>query len=140
MIYENPMIERVYSEGKPFVTARIAIINPRTSKATSFEERCWVDTGFDGGVHVPNFRRSEATMVGVEPRPATLTLAGGVRAPGYICLAYLQQIENYEIPIPGIETELIIQGTQKYGLIGLMILKNWIAKFNGPRETLSFYR
>jgi len=139
MIPRNPIFQRGYSEHKPFLRVNIAIINPRTGATVSFEERCWVDTGFDGGIHVPNFRRSEATMAGIDPRLTTLTLAGGIRVPGSVCLAFLQQIENYEIPLPGIETELIMQGTQDYGLIGLDILKNWIAQFDGQRETLSFY-
>ena len=139
MTQRKPIFERGYSANKPFVRARIAIINPRTGELASFEERCWVDTGFDGGIHVPNFRRSEATMVGIIPSLATLTLAGGTRVPGSVCLAFLQQIENYKLPPPGIETELIIQGTQDYGLLGLEILKNWIAQFDGPRKTLSFY-
>jgi len=140
MTSKTRIFERGYSECKPFVRVRIAIINPRTGKVVNFEERCWVDTGFDGGIHVPNFRRSEAMTVGIDPKLMTLTLAGGVRVPGYACLAFLQQIEKYEIPSPGIETELIIQGTQDYGLVGLEILKNWIAQFDGPKETLSFYR
>jgi hypothetical protein len=139
MTRRNPILERGYSEHKPFVRLRIAIINLRTGETINFEERCWVDTGFDGGIHVPNFRRSEVMMVGIDPRLTTLTLAGGVRVPGYACLAFIREIEDYEIPAPGIETELIIQGTQDYGLIGLEVLKNWIAKFDGPRETLSFY-
>lgn len=136
---DESILERAYSQGKPFVRVRIAVINPQTGQVATFQQRCWVDTGFDGGIHVPNFRKSEAKMVGVDPRLTTLTLAGGARAPGHACLAFLQKIENCEIPSPGIETELIIQGTQNHGLIGLEILKNWIAQFDGPRQSLSFH-
>jgi len=139
MIARKQIFVRRYSSGKPFVTVRIAIVNLNTFQRTAFDQRCWVDTGFDGGVHVPEFRRSEATMVGVQPTPATVTLAGRVRRPGYVCLAFLRQIDDYEIPPPGLEMELLMQGDQPWGLIGLEVLRNWIAEFDGPRETLSVY-
>lgn len=133
------IFQRSYSEGRPFVLVRIVLVNPLSERITSFEERCWVDTGFAGGIHVPDFRRSEATMIGISPDLTTLMVAGGVRLPGYVCLAYLQQIENYTLPAPGLEIELIMQGRQTYGLMGLDVLRNWITKFNGPAQLFGFY-
>ena len=134
-----PIFQRNYLQGKPFVKVKIAIFNPLTNQSAAFEEKCWVDTGFSGGVHVPDFRRSEAGMAGVSPSSTSLTLAGGQHAPGHVCLAYIQQIENLTIPPPGIETELIMQGHLDHGLLGLEVLRRWIAKFNGPSQELSFY-
>jgi hypothetical protein len=68
-----------------------------------------------------------------------LTLAGGVRVPGYVCYAYIAQIEDHYLGSPGLETELLMQGNQDHGLIGLEILKRWIATFNGPSQVLDFY-
>jgi len=130
---------RKYLEEKPFVNVKITIFNSQTNRMTSFNEKCWVDTGFSGGLHVPMFRKSEADTIGVAPKPTTLTLGGGVRAPGYVCYARLVQIEGYDLPVPGLETELIMQGNLKHGLVGLDVLKRWIATFNGPSQTLEFY-
>jgi hypothetical protein len=133
------ILRRGYLEEKPFVNAKISILNPQTGAITTFNEKCWVDTGFSGGIHVPIFRRSEASMVGVTPRYTSLTLAGGVRVPGYVCYAYLVQIEDHDLPSPGLETELIMQGNLNYGLVGLDVLKRWIITFNGPAQILEFY-
>jgi len=140
MTNRTQIFARQYSSGRPFVTIRIAIVNPNTYQRTAFDQKCWVDTGFDGGVHVPEFRRSEANMAGIQPIPTTVTLAGGLRRPGYVCLAFLQQIEDYEVPLPGLEMELLMQGDQRWGLIGLEVLRNWIAEFDGPREILNVYK
>lgn len=139
MTSQLPIFQRNYFQGKPFVKVKISIINPLTNQFSVFEEKCWVDTGFSGGVHVPDFRRSEAKMAGVSPSPTKLTLAGGQPAAGYVCHAYLQQLENLTLPPPGIEIELIMQGRLKHGLLGLKVLRRWIAKFNGPSQELSFY-
>ncbi|MFQ6075409.1 MAG: hypothetical protein ACE5Z5_04655 [Candidatus Bathyarchaeia archaeon] len=77
-------------------------------------------------------------MIGVEARPTTVTLAGGVRGTGYVCLAYVRRIENHDFPPPGIEAELLIRGEEP-GYLGLEVLRNWVAKFNGPKQMLSIY-
>jgi len=52
-----------------------------------------------------------------------VTLARGVKGKGYVCLAYVQRIENYDLPPLGVETELLIRGE---GYLGPEVLKNWI--------------
>ena len=118
---------------------KISILNPQTGQTNSFDQDCWVDTGFNGGVHVPLFRRSEANIVNVTPQPTNLSLAGGVRAPGFVCHAHLLRIEDYDLDSPGLETELIMQGNDDHGLLGLKILKKWITTFNGRSQVLGFY-
>jgi len=139
MTLGNRVFSRPYSTERPFVKIKIAILNPQTGQVNSFDQECWVDTGFNGGVHVPIFRRSEANVVNVTPQPTALTLAGGVRTPGFVCHAYLIQIEGHDLGSPGLETELIMQGNRDHGLIGLEILRKWIAAFNGPLQVLDFY-
>jgi len=140
MTRRSRILTRHYSDRKPFVTIKIAIINLQTSQQVTFEQRCWVDTGFAGGIHVPEFRMSDARTVGVQPKPTPIMLAGGVRRTGYARLSFLQQIDGYDIPPPGLETELVMQGKERHGLIGLEILKNWVVKFNGPKEILTIYK
>jgi hypothetical protein len=92
----------------------------------------------DESIHVPNFRKADTTLVGIEVRPTKISLAGGVPGTGYVCLAYVQCIADFWFPPPGIETELLIHGEEP-ALIGRDILGSWIAEFNGPRQILSIY-
>jgi hypothetical protein len=79
----------------------------------------------------------DANLIGVTPSPRAVGLAGGERRRGFYCLAYLQQIEDHTFPPPGIEATLILQGSSDHGLLGLEILKHLIAKFDGPKESLT---
>lgn len=133
------IVRKRYSDGLPFVTVRVVILNPHTNRQTTFDQRCWVDTGFTGGVSAPDFRLSEARMIDVEPRPTTVRLAGGDRRPGHVCLAFVQRIENHDIPPPGIEIELLIRGEEP-GCLGLEVLRNWVTEFDGPKQILSMYK
>lgn len=137
---QDLIFHRRYLSERPFVNVKISVINLKTNKISTFEQDCWIDTGFSGGVHVPEFRRSDVQLVDVTPRLTAITLAGGVRARAYVCLAYLQQIESLVLPSPGIEVELIMQGRLNYGLLGLNVLRRWIVKFNGPQQVLGFYK
>jgi len=139
MTVRSPAFQKRYSREKPFVSVRIAVINPYTNRISSFDERCWVDTGFSGGIHVPEFRRSDVQTATITPRPTTVALAGGVRATGYECLAYLQRVESLVMPSPGMEVELIMQGRSSYALLGLEVLRQWIVEFDGPGQLLGFY-
>jgi len=132
------LFQKAYTREKPFVSVRISVVNPYTSTISTFDDRCWVDTGFFGGIHVPEFRISDVRTANITPRLTTVTLAGGVRARAHECLAYLQQIESLALPSPGMEVELIMQGHSSYGLLGLEVLKRWIVKFNGPSQLLEF--
>jgi hypothetical protein len=131
----NPDIcEDHYTQGRPIVTAKIVIVNPETLRQATIEEDFWIDTGFDGGIHVAESHRADITLAGVNLLSGTIGVAGGRTELADRCLAYLQQIGDYELPMPGIETELILHGSARYGLLGLDILKHWIAKFDGPNE------
>ena len=78
-------------------------------------------------------------MIDIESRPTVVTLAVGVRGTGYVCAAFIHRIENYGIPPPGIETELLIRGEEP-GYLGLEVLRNWVTEFDGPKQTLSVYK
>lgn len=132
------IVQKPYARGEPFVTVRVVVTNPDTGRQTSFDQPCWTDTGFSGGVHVPQFRQSEINAIGVEARLTTVKLAGGVRSKGHVCLAYVQRIEDHDLPSPGIETELLIHGEEP-GYLGLEVLRSWVAEFDGLQQMLSVY-
>lgn len=128
------IFENKYTERKPFIRAIVAIINHQTAEQTTIQKDFWIDTGFDGGIHVAQSHKGDITMIGVDPRPGPIGLAGGRSSPADRCLAYLQRIGNHEFPMPGIEVELILHGSDRHGLIGLDVLKQWIVELNGPNE------
>jgi len=126
-----------YTHGRPYVRAKVVIVNPETGRQTTIKKDFWIDTGFEGGAHVAEAHVSEVNLIGVKPRLGTVGLAGGERRRGFFCLAYLQQIGDCELAAPGIEATLILQGSANHGLLGLEILKHFIAKFDGPNELLT---
>lgn len=131
---EHPIHEDHYTHGKPYIRARVVIVNPQTGRQTTILKDFWVDTGFDGGIHVAQVHVTDLELIGVSPVLGPIGLAGGEIRQAYRCFAYLQQIGDHELPMPGIEAELVLQGTNRYGLLGLEILKYFIAKFDGPNE------
>ena len=135
MSSEQRILEDRYTHGKPFVRAKVVVVNPYTGRQTTIEEDFWIDTGFDGGIHLAQLHMSEITPIGVDLRPGPIAVAGGgISRNAYRCFAYLQQIGDHELPQPGIEAELVLHGSSRYGLLGLEILKHWIIRFNGPDE------
>jgi hypothetical protein len=124
-----------YTHGKPFVEARLVVINPTTLRQTTITRQFWIDTGFNGGAHVADVYVQEISQIGVSPRLGPVGLAGGISKPGHFCVAYLQQIGDYEFPAPGIEATLILQGSSNHGLLGLEVLNHFVAKFDGPNQS-----
>jgi len=134
MRHEQKILESHYTQGKPFVRAKIVVVNPETLRQITIQKDFWIDTGFDGGIHVAHFHKNEITMIGIALWSGTIGIAGGARATAHRCLAYLQKIEDHEFPLPGIEAELILHGSDRHGLLGLDILKHWIVEFDGPNQ------
>ena len=123
-----------YTQGRPIVSAKIVVVNPVTLRQTTIHKDFWIDTGFDGGIHVAQSHEADITMIGVDLLNGTIGVAGGRTDPAHRCLVYLQQIGDYELPMPGIEAELVLHGSARHGFLGLDILKHWTVKFNGPSE------
>lgn len=122
----------------PFLKVRIVVSNPRNNRQTTFEEECWVDTGFSGGVHVPQYRMSEVQGIGIEPSLIKVRLSGGIPGTGFACVGSIRRIQGFNIPPPGIETELLIRGAEP-GYLGLGVLRNWVAIFDGLQQILSIH-
>ena len=134
MSFEQHIFEDHYTHGRPYVRAKVVIANPETGRQTTIEKDFWIDTGFDGGIHVAQFHMSDITLIGVSPVLGSIGVAGGKTNIAYRCLAYLQQIGDHELPMPGIESELVFHGSDRHGLLGLEILKHWTIKFDGPNK------
>src|SRR5271157_2857076 len=140
MSRELDIFRDTYTQGKPFVRAKIGIVNPENWRQTTIETVFWIDTGVDGGVHIPRAFELDATGVGVTLLNGTIVVAGGRIESTHRCFAYLLQIGDFELPAPGLEAEIVFQGTNNYGLIGLDILKNWTIKFDGLNQFFKISR
>jgi len=134
MSSEQLIFEDHYTGGKPFVKAKVVVVNPQTLRQITIQKDFWIDTGFDGGIHVAQAHKDDITMIGLDLWSGTVVVAGGRTVPTHRCLAYLQQIDDHEFPMPGIEAELVLHGTDHHGLLGLDILKHWIVGFDGPDQ------
>lgn len=134
MSSDRHIFESRYTSGRPYIRVKVAIINTVTGRQTIIDKEFWIDTGFGGGVHVAEIHRSDANLAGVIPTLGTVGLAGGLSRQAYYCLAYIQKIGDCDLPAPGIETHLILQGSSNYGLLGLEILRHFIAEFDGPNQ------
>jgi hypothetical protein len=77
MSSSQPIVQEHYTDGKPYVRARVVIINLETGRQTAIERDFWIDTGFDGGIHVTQSHKPDITMIGVNPVPDQSLLQGG---------------------------------------------------------------
>jgi len=101
---------------------------------------CRIDTGFDGGVLIPQWHLSEAESIGIQPSITNMTLADGSKIPVYVFAAHIQEIEGKSLPSPGLPVLLVMCGKGKTVLLGMDTLKNSTILFDGPSQafTLDF--
>jgi len=114
-----------------------AIQNPQNMRRTPLDFECRIDTGFDGGILVPHWYRSDAQTIGVEPSITNITLADGSKIPAYVCAAYIHKIDTYTFPPPGKTAILVMCGNRKRELLGMDALKHCSVLFDGPKQTFT---
>jgi len=117
-----------------------AIQNPENMRQTPLDFECRIDTGFDGGIMVPHWYRSDAQTIGVEPSVTNITLADGSKIPAYVCAAYIHEIDKHSFSHPGKTVILVMCGNRKGELLGMDALKHCSVLFDGPKQafTISF--
>jgi len=130
-------ITRKYKNKSAYIRIEGAIRNPQNMRQTPLHFECRIDTGFDGGIIVPHWYRSDAQTIGVEPGITNITLADGSQIPAYICVAHLHKIDTYTFPPPGKPTILVMCGNRKGELLGMDALKYCSVLFDGPKQTLT---
>lgn len=130
-------INKRYKNKSAHIRIRGAIQNPQNMRQTPLDFECRIDTGFDGGIMVPHWYRSDAQIIGVEPSITNITLADGSKIPAYVCVAYLHNIDTYAFPPPGKPTILVMCGNRKAELLGMDALKNCTVLFDGPKQTFA---
>lgn len=134
------MLTKLYKNKKAYLKVKGIIQNPVNLRQIPLNFESRVDTGFDGGLLIPYWHVSNAQSIGIEPTLTNITLAGGRKIAAYVCVGYIQMIENHTLPDPGIPVMLVMCGNRDGSLLGMDALKNQIIAFNGPLQsfTLSF--
>lgn len=122
-----------YRNNAAYVRVQGAIINPKTHNRAPFSFECKVDTGFTSGLFYEEALRSDAETVNVRPRPAPIQLGNGQITTAYACIAYLEKIDGYTIPPPGIPVQLYMKSS-RLGFIGMEALQSFIVIFDGPNQ------
>jgi hypothetical protein len=128
-------LESRYQNNAAHVNVRGYFENSSTHQRTSFNITCKVDTGFYSGIYSFESLRSDAQIIGVNPVLTTIRLADGSEVPVYLCLAYIEKINEVTLPLPGKIVQLFMRGTG-FSYLGMEALHDWITLFDGPTQTL----
>lgn len=128
------MINKNYKKKSAYVNIEGIIQNPRNMRQTPLNFECRIDTGFDGGIFVPHWVRSDAQTIGVEPSITNLILADGSKIPVYVCAAHLRKIDTHVYSSPGKPVMLVMGGNRKGKLLGMDALKHCSVLFDGPSQ------
>ena len=130
-------INKPYRNERAYLKIKAVIRNPNTMEQTPVILEGIVDTGFDGGLFVPSVYKSDLETIRVTPRKTSITLADGRRIPVETCLAYIQEVENIELPAPGIPVSFILCGRFEGSLIGMNFLRNCVTEVDGIRSNIN---
>ena len=98
-----------------------------------FNADCLIDTGFYGGIFLPNTFIDDARSIGVEPA-TTVTLADGSEIVAHVCAGYLQKIDDYFFANPGKPIFIVIYGNQSGEVLEMDTLQYFSVLFDGPNQ------
>ena len=137
MTDEKTVLNKKYKNRKAYIRVKGAILNPETVRQIPLDFECQIDTGFDGGILVPDSYRLDAESISVEPSITNITLADGSKVPAYVCVAYIQGIDAHSLPLPGKPVVLVMCGNRKSELLGMDTLKYCTVLFDGPGQAFT---
>lgn len=127
-------INKKYKGKKAYIKIKGAIINPVNSRQIPLDCECRIDTGFDGGIMIPFWRKEELRSINVQPVPTNMTVADGRTIPAFVCAAHIQEIETHTFPMPGRPVMLVMCGDLAGVLLGMDALKQSTILFHGPNQ------
>lgn len=130
-------IEKKYREKHAYIRIAGIIPNPLTAAQVPLNFECRIDTGFDGGILVGVRYKSDAETIGIQPRLTNITLADGSKTPAYVCVAYIQAIEESAFTPPGKPVLLVMCGIRERQLMGMDALKYYTILFDGPKQAFT---
>ena len=95
---------------------------------------CRIDTGFDGGLMIPLWRKHDIEAINVQPSITNITVADGSQIPAFVCVAHLQEIDSHSFAMPGRPVMLVMCGNWPGVLLGMDSLKYSTILFDGPKQ------
>jgi predicted aspartyl protease len=113
------------------------IPNPTNGRQVPFNAECMVDTGFYGGIFLPDTFLIDLRSIGVEPSATAVMLADGTEIVAHVCAGYLQSLENHDFSMPGKPIFAVIFGNEPGEIIGMNLLQYFAVLFDGPNQSLS---
>ncbi len=105
--------------------------------SVQFSVRLGVDTGFNGGIFLPDDFSKKFESLGVAAYSAPLILADGNRIEAKTYSGAIKQISEYQFN-PSISVPIFCYGKGS-SLIGLEAINRWISEFHGPKHDLTLF-
>ncbi len=125
-----------FAKGKYISDPKMYVLDVELSIGSLIQRiKLKADTGFNGGVFLPESFSEKFDDINIPGYPAPLVLADGSRVMGRLYLGSIEQIEKYRFD-PAISLPIYCYG-QGASLIGLEILNKWISEFNGIESRLT---
>lgn len=131
------IVHKKYKNKRAKVRISGVIQNPQNARQTPLDFECMIDTGFSGGIMVPDWVRLDAQSIGIETSITNMTLADGSKTSVHVCVANIHKIDNHSFLLPGKATMLVMCGRRPGKVLGMDALKYWAVLFDGPRQTLT---
>jgi predicted aspartyl protease len=127
-------IRKKYVSNSAYLHVFGVVPNPSNGRQVPFNAECLVDTGFYGGIFLPNTFIIDARSIGVEPVATSVTLADGSEIIAHVCAGYLQKIENHDFDMPGKPIFIVIYGNEPGEVLGMNSLQHFILLLDGPNQ------
>lgn len=130
------IITQPFSNKAAYVTIQGYFENPLDHKRSPFKIKCLVDTGFNAGIYASKTHVSDAQLCGLAPLLTQIRLGDGSKVPAHLSLAYIDKINNLQLPLPGIKVQFFMRG-KEFNYLGMEALCNWVTEFDGPHKLLT---
>lgn len=132
------MTKTEFAKGKYISDPKMYVLDIELSIGSlSQRVKLKADTGFNGGVFLPESFSDKFDEINITGYPAPLILADGSRVMGRLYLGIIKQIDKYRFN-PAISIPIYCYG-QGASLIGLDLLNDWISEFNGIESCLTLF-
>jgi predicted aspartyl protease len=128
------VIRKTYLANSAYLRAFGVVTNPVNGRQVPFNTECLVDTGFYGGIFLPNSFMNDARSIGVEPVATPVTLADGNEIIAHVCAGYLQRLEDHDLGLPGKPIFIVISENASGDVLGMDTLQHFTILFDGPNQ------
>jgi len=118
-----------YDNGHAVIYVTITIPKLLKNHQIQVDINCVIDTGFDSGILLPDTVAPNREIIDKLPQ-TVLRLADESEITAFVCVGYIQKIDNHPFTNPGKPVTVIIY-RQAGGLVGMDTLKHFSVTFDG---------